>query len=174
MIDRCLAKNPAQRFHSAHDLAFALRGVLSPSSEKVSTEPPRGVRFRLSVAIAVSLAILVVPGLFYWRSHKPFDFDWPPAEREFKRAISLNSNYAAAHEYYAWYLISMGRFDQGIQEGQRSVDLDPLSPEVHSILGWDLLYARRYDQAALELNKSLELDPNYFIACYMLGQVYAQ
>jgi serine/threonine protein kinase len=36
VIDRCLAKNPAQRFHSAHDLGFALRGLLGASGE-----PPR-------------------------------------------------------------------------------------------------------------------------------------
>ena len=34
VIDRCLAKNPAQRFHSAHDLAFALRGLLSTTGGK--------------------------------------------------------------------------------------------------------------------------------------------
>jgi eukaryotic-like serine/threonine-protein kinase len=33
VIERCLSKNPAQRFHSAHDLAFALRGILSGVSE---------------------------------------------------------------------------------------------------------------------------------------------
>ncbi len=44
VIDRCLAKNPAQRFHSAHDLAFALRSMLSTTGEQNPAVPPRGVR----------------------------------------------------------------------------------------------------------------------------------
>jgi len=103
-----------------------------------------------------------------------YDFDWPAAEREFLRAIGLNPNYAPAHEYYGWYLISLGRIDQAIQEGQRAVELDPLSAEIHSILGWDLYFARRYDQAAVEVQKSLELNPDYPLGYCFLGQVYAQ
>jgi eukaryotic-like serine/threonine-protein kinase len=103
-----------------------------------------------------------------------YDFDWPAAEREFQRAITLNPSYAPAHEFYSWYLISMRRTDQAIQEGQRAVELDPLSAEIHSILGWVLYFARRYDQAVAELHKCLELDPNYWIGYYYLGQVYAQ
>jgi serine/threonine-protein kinase len=103
-----------------------------------------------------------------------YDFDWPAAEREFQRAISLNPNYAPAHEFYGWYLISRGRTDQAIQEAQRGVELDPLSAEIHSILGWVLYFAHRYDQAAVELHKCLELDPNYWVGHFMLGQVYAQ
>jgi serine/threonine protein kinase/tetratricopeptide (TPR) repeat protein len=103
-----------------------------------------------------------------------YDFDWAAAEREFQRAFRLNPNYAAAHEYYGWYLIPRGRMDQAIHEGQRATELDPLSPEVHSILGWTLYYARRYDQAAVELHKCLELDPNYPSGHYFLGLVYAQ
>jgi serine/threonine protein kinase/Tfp pilus assembly protein PilF len=103
-----------------------------------------------------------------------YDFDWAAAEREFARALALNPNDAPAHEYYSWYLISMGRVDQAIQEGQRAVELDPLSAEIHSLLGWDFYYARRYDRAVAEFHKCLELDPNYWLGYYLLGQAYAQ
>jgi eukaryotic-like serine/threonine-protein kinase len=117
---------------------------------------------------------LVQPHVEQAFNYTSYDFDWPAAEREFQRAFELNPNYAPAHEFYSWYLISMGRIDQGIEEGKRAVDLDPLSYEFHSILGWDLYYARRYDQAAAELHKCLELEPNYPIGFLQLGMVYAQ
>jgi serine/threonine protein kinase/tetratricopeptide (TPR) repeat protein len=107
-------------------------------------------------------------------NHTMYDFDWPAAEREFQRAIGLNPNYAPAHEYYSWYLISMGRTDQALQEAQRAVDLDPLTAENHLMLSWDLYFAHRYDQAEAELHKCLELDPNYWIGYFYLGQVYTQ
>jgi serine/threonine-protein kinase len=117
---------------------------------------------------------LVEPHVEQGFNYTCYDYDWPAAEREFQRALSLNPNYAAAHEFYSWYLISVGRSEKAIQEAQRAVELDPLSAEIHSILGLDLYYSRRYDQAAVELHKTLELDPNYWIGYFFLGQVYAQ
>jgi serine/threonine protein kinase len=80
VIHRCLAKNPAQRFHSAHDLAFALRGLLSAASERSAALPgppprARGNRVRAYVAIAVAAVILIAAGLFYWRSHTAQSID---------------------------------------------------------------------------------------------------
>jgi serine/threonine protein kinase len=70
VIDRCLAKNPAQRFHSAHDLAFALRSLLSTTEEQKPAVRPRGVRRWVVLSVAAILVILVATaGLFYWRSH---------------------------------------------------------------------------------------------------------
>jgi tetratricopeptide (TPR) repeat protein len=117
---------------------------------------------------------LVEPHVEQAFNYTCYDYDWPAAEREFQRALSLNPNYAPAHEFYSWYLISVGRSEKAIQEAERAVELDPLSAEIHSVLGFVLYFARRYDQAVVELHKTLELNPNYWIGYFYLGQVYAQ
>src|SRR5262249_28855575 len=38
-----------------------------------------------------------------------YDWDFPAAEREFRRAIELNSNYATAHHLYSHLLMQLGR-----------------------------------------------------------------
>jgi TolB-like protein/tetratricopeptide (TPR) repeat protein len=69
IIERCLAKNPAHRFHSAHDLAFALRSLSSSSSVPVARATPvRAARRWIGAAIAVVLLIAAAAGFFFWRS----------------------------------------------------------------------------------------------------------
>jgi tetratricopeptide (TPR) repeat protein len=103
-----------------------------------------------------------------------YDYDWPVAEHEYKRALELNPNYAAGHEFYSIYPIIAGRVDEGLAEARRAVALDPVSPEIAYIVGFDLYYARRYDEAIAELRRSLDLDSNYWAAQYTLAQVYEQ
>jgi serine/threonine-protein kinase len=141
------------------------------------TAAPDDVMPKSEEAASKAIALddsLVEPHVEQGFNYTCYDYDWPAAEREFQRALSLNPNYAPAHEFYSWYLISMGRSEKAIQEARRAVDLDPLSAEIHSVLGFVLYFAHRYDQAAVELHKTLELDPNYWIGYYYLGQVYAQ
>ena len=45
---------------------------------------------------------------------KHYNWDWPAAEQDFKRAIELNPNYANAHNFYASYLMSRGRVEESI------------------------------------------------------------
>jgi tetratricopeptide (TPR) repeat protein len=103
-----------------------------------------------------------------------YDFDWTGAEREFKRAIEINPNYAPAHEYYGWYLTAVGRINEAVAEGRRAEELDPLSTEMSALTAWWLYFGRRYDDAATQLKKCLDLDPNYPICLWELGQVYEE
>jgi tetratricopeptide (TPR) repeat protein len=103
-----------------------------------------------------------------------YDFDWAGAEREFKRAIELNPNYAPAHEYYSWYLIAVGRANEAVAESRRAEELDPLSAEISSLTGWWLYLARRYGEAVTQLGKCLDLDPNYPLCHAVLGETYNQ
>ena len=103
-----------------------------------------------------------------------YNWDWPGADKEFKRALELSPNYATAHQWYGGYLVSVARFDEGIHEIKRAQDLDPLSPIINASVGWFLYYARRYDQAIEEGRKAVALDGNSMMAHFFLGQAYLQ
>jgi tetratricopeptide (TPR) repeat protein len=103
-----------------------------------------------------------------------YDWDWAGAEREFKRAIELNPNYAVAHSWYSLLLQWTGRMDEAVAEAKRAEDADPLSLMTSSIAGRTLYFARRYDQAIEQLGKTLEMDPNFYPTHLFLGMAYEQ
>jgi TolB-like protein/Tfp pilus assembly protein PilF len=103
-----------------------------------------------------------------------YEWDWPAADREFRRAIALNPGYATAHQWYGVYLMAMGRFEQAIAENRIAQDLDPLSLSISENGGWLRYCARQYDQAIEQFQKTLELDPHYGQALRYLGLVYLQ
>jgi serine/threonine-protein kinase len=103
-----------------------------------------------------------------------YDFNWVASEREYKRAIELNPNWAPAHEYYGWLLTVLGRSDEAVAEGRRAEALDPLTPEISAAAGWWLYFGRRHDEAAAQLTKCLELDAGYPFCLWVRGLVYEQ
>jgi serine/threonine protein kinase/Tfp pilus assembly protein PilF len=103
-----------------------------------------------------------------------YDWDWPSAERDFKRAIELNPNYATAHQWYASYLLQMGRYNDATEEIKRAQQLDPLSLIINANKGYYLYFARQYDAAIEQYRKTLEIDPNFGVGRFYLGQAYVQ
>jgi Tfp pilus assembly protein PilF len=101
-----------------------------------------------------------------------YDYDWPGAERELRRAIELNQNLAGAHSLYGWYLTSLGQPEKGIGEGRKAQALDPLAAEPPQILSQDLYMNRQYPEAVVESRKALDLDPKYFLAHLQLALIY--
>jgi len=102
------------------------------------------------------------------------DWDWKGAERDFKRAIELNPNYAPAHQFYASFLATVGRPDEAIDEARKTQKLDPLSLISNADLAWNYYLARKYDQAIDQGRSTLELDPKFFPAHRYLGLAYEQ
>ena len=103
-----------------------------------------------------------------------YDWDWPGAEKEFKRAIELNPRYATAHQWYGGYFQAMGRSNEAIAERKRAQELDPLSLIINFELGLAFYYARDYDQAIEQFQKTLELDQNFRSAHQFLPAAYEQ
>jgi TolB-like protein/Tfp pilus assembly protein PilF len=102
------------------------------------------------------------------------DWNWPAADREYKRAIELNPNSALAHEWYGQDLIDLGHADAGIAEMRKAVDLDPLSTAVRRNLAWRLYFVRQYDESLAEARHVLEVEPSSAFAHEICGSVYEQ
>ena len=102
------------------------------------------------------------------------EWDWAGAEKEFKRAIDLNSSYPTAHAWYGEYLMVLGRFDQALDEMNRADQLNPLSPVLTLALGNRLYYARQYAAAIDQCQKALTMDSGFVPAHVALGRAYQQ
>jgi TolB-like protein/Flp pilus assembly protein TadD len=103
-----------------------------------------------------------------------FEWNFPLAERELKRAIALNPSYPDVHHYYCHLLESQGRHDEGIAEMKRGLELDPLSLLIGEELGWAYYHARRYDEAVQQVQKTMELDLGFLLNYLTLSQIYEQ
>jgi len=90
-----------------------------------------------------------------------FDWDWVGAEKEFRRATELNSNYPTAHHWYGLFLCQMKRNDEGIREGRLAQTLDPLSPIINTSLGVTLMSAGEYGSGFELLKRTFELAPTF-------------
>jgi tetratricopeptide (TPR) repeat protein len=101
-----------------------------------------------------------------------FDQDWAGAEREFKRALELNPNYAPARHWYSMYLAIVGRRQQALAEAQKAFELDPLSPVIGANLAKKLQENGQYDQAIDQAKRTLELEPSSAVTHTVLGMVY--
>jgi tetratricopeptide (TPR) repeat protein len=103
-----------------------------------------------------------------------YDWDWPGAEKEYRRAIELDPRYAVAHQWYSGYLMVMGRNNEMIAESKRAQELDPVSLTVNFAEGVRLYFARNYDEAIEQFQKTSELDPNFPPVRIFLPAAYEQ
>jgi TolB-like protein/DNA-binding winged helix-turn-helix (wHTH) protein/tetratricopeptide (TPR) repeat protein len=107
-------------------------------------------------------------------TYTDYDWDWAGAEREFKAAIALDSNYAVAYQFYGYALMGMGRGDEGLATLKHAAQLDPVSPSVQTSLAWGYYLLRQYDQAVDQCKRVLELYPDFVPAHQLLGITYGQ
>ena len=103
-----------------------------------------------------------------------YDWDWPEAERQFRKAFESNPNYATVHQWYAEHLARTGRLQEAIVEARKAEELDPTSPLTNGIVGTTFYRARQYDRAIEQLEKTLDMDPDFAATHLHLGMTYVQ
>ncbi|HEX8811713.1 MAG TPA: tetratricopeptide repeat protein, partial [Terracidiphilus sp.] len=101
-----------------------------------------------------------------------YDYDWGRAEREFRRAIDLNPQYATAHQWYAEFLAWQARFEEAFAESEQARQIDPMSLIIARDHAGILYYSRQYDRAIAECRAVLDMDPNFEPARIFIARSY--
>jgi adenylate cyclase len=100
------------------------------------------------------------------------ELNFAEAEREYKRAIELNPNYATAHHFYGNGILGpQGRHEEAISELKEAKRLDPLSLMISANLGDRFLEAGMIEEAEKQFRSILEGAPNFPYAHMALGAV---
>jgi TolB-like protein/Flp pilus assembly protein TadD len=103
-----------------------------------------------------------------------YEFDWPGAERCFKRALELNPSYASALQWHSSYLQTVDRVDESLAELGRALEVDPFSLVIRSAVAATLYLERRYPDVIEESRRIVELDPTFVTVYFNLGRAYTQ
>ncbi len=169
-FETCIEREPryaaarsglADAYMTLHD-----DGRLSPKEATVKAKHSAEEALRIDPALAEAHTSL---------AHAFFhELDWLRAGEEFRRAIELNRNYAAARFYYANFLVAFGRFDEAIEEARAALVLDPVSLPAGSNVASVYYHARRYDEAIEHCRRVLEIDPAFARSLEDLGRNYEQ
>jgi len=121
----------------------------------------------LAIDSALAESHLSLARLKFWH-----EWDWMEADREFKKAIEINPNYAEAHDEYGLSLAVIGRADEAITEGDHALELDPLSFVSNLNVGWIFWYCGQYDSMHKQGKKLIELEPNFFGGHWLIGSEF--
>jgi TolB-like protein/DNA-binding winged helix-turn-helix (wHTH) protein/Flp pilus assembly protein TadD len=110
------------------------------------------------------MSMAAVSADYYW--------DWPEADRHYRRAVALNPNDVTALRFYSFYLACMGRLQESLDFAERARRFDPVSPDAQMNVGIVLYFARRYDEAVAAVGETFELAPDFGPAHTLLGRIY--
>jgi tetratricopeptide (TPR) repeat protein len=169
-FERAIAKDPGYaRAYAGLADSYALMAsyFIAPSGEVIPKARAAALKaLDLDEGLAeahVSLALVA----------QNYDWDLQTAEKEFRRAIALDPNYATGHHWYAEHLAFRGHFDESFQEYERARHLDPLSLIIQSDNAVALYFARQYDRAIAQFEAVRAVEP-HFARVNLLALAYAE
>jgi tetratricopeptide (TPR) repeat protein len=146
-------------------LQFSFFGTIAPSEFMPQAEAAANRAIALDETLAEAHAVL---GAVQYR----FRWDWAASEMEFRRALTLNPNYAEGHRMFSAFLAAVGRADEAVAEARRARELDPRWLQATLNLGMAYRAAGQYDAAIEALRYGLQKDPNRPRAHFQLGNAY--
>ena len=103
-----------------------------------------------------------------------YEWDFPGAEVEFRRALGLNAADSTVRHWYGEYLMAMGRLEQAHEQLLQAHALDPLSLTIAVGLGWSHYFLGEYRKAIERYEGVAAMDPEFVILPWFLGPAYVQ
>jgi len=135
------------------------------ASPKVKEAAAKALALDSSLAeVHYMLAMVMQNGWWEW--------NWEIAEREFKKTIELNPNFAEARIYYAHLLNFQGRPEEAIIQAEKAMEIEPFNPLIQAIYAMHLNMVRNYEMSTKVLNKLLVRDPNNYFVLSILRSSY--
>lgn len=103
------------------------------------------------------------------------DWEWPEAERAFRRAIELDPSYSLAWRMLGIVLAHMGRSDGEAQRAmQRARALDPLQAMHHALSGQVAFVLRDFSAAIEYARQSTIIASDFWVGHYVIAQAREQ
>jgi TolB-like protein/DNA-binding winged helix-turn-helix (wHTH) protein/tetratricopeptide (TPR) repeat protein len=96
--------------------------------------------------------------------HFWYEWDWPAAERVFRRAIELNANVVEARFGLGLLLLALDRGAEGLADLRAARELDPMSLILATLESGFLFNAGRRDEARARLERVLGVEPRFWVA----------
>jgi DNA-binding winged helix-turn-helix (wHTH) protein/tetratricopeptide (TPR) repeat protein len=124
---------------------------------------------RRSVEKALALDPQLAEALTSQADYHFISKNWAESEKLHRRSIALKPDYASARHWYSWFLMSMGRFDESLEQLEHAQRLDATSLYLLTIRGVPFVYKGEFEQAIRQFRLVLEIDPNFKRAHYYLA-----
>ena len=152
------------------NFAPAYIGVAQAYADLSRVDPEDLVRWRRAAEKAVELDPSSSDAMLAVGETKAQAWDWHGAEEDYRRALALNPNNAAAHDALGGIYDEFGRLEEGWKEFQMAQELDPNQDHLA-----DPLYIRSQFDRAIEIRQRFALrDPGWGYNYYALAMNYAQ
>ena len=134
---------------------------------KVRIYAEKAIQINPKIAVAfTSLGMLMLQ----------YEYNWTEAEKNFKKALQLNPNYAIGYHWFGVYLYLSGKTDEAIPVLKKGTELNPESVIIKNGLALSYWHSDEKNKAVQLLDSVLENNP-FFVPClrtkygYMLADL---
>jgi tetratricopeptide (TPR) repeat protein len=103
--------------------------------------------------------------------HLTYDWDWASSEQEFQQTATLAPGSADAPNGKSHLSITLGRWDDALEQVKAAIALDPLDPDNFLILSWIQVRRNHLREAEVAARRVLDIRPNWAWGHNNLGLV---